>query len=390
LDEAIVQAAVESGARLVEEARVTGYETDSTGVVVSYQHRGAQQRLRARLLIGADGSASLMSRILRGAKPPRRDRIVAIRAYFDGVEGPADQADLHVNASSAPGYSWVFPTGASSANVGLTMPLEAYAPARLQLGELLMRIIEADPTIRRRLARAKVDGKISGWPLTTYNPRLPIIADRVALIGDAAGLINPLSGEGIQYALRSASWIAEALHHPVASDDLTTAGLRPYAARVQAEMRYDMALSRFLVDLSKNRSLNPLWLSALQAGGKRAASDAGYFDTAAGLFAGIVPASELLTPTLGWRAVKAAARTGYASALDALRGSKRVRMCGATPSNAVGSMFKDSVEHPVASIRWCIDCALSALELATQMAISAVDDRRRGAEHHSASDERSN
>ena len=55
-----------------------------------------------------------------------------------------------------------------------------------------------------RLAHAKVRDKIVGWPLVTYNPRLPIIANRVVLIGDAAGLINPLSGEGIQYALRSA------------------------------------------------------------------------------------------------------------------------------------------------------------------------------------------
>jgi hypothetical protein len=52
-------------------------------------------------------------------------------------------------------------------------------------------------------------------------------------------------------------------------------------------------------------------------------------------------------------------------------------------------MLKDSVEHPVATIQWGIDCASNALELATQMAIAAVDDRRRGAEHHSASDERS-
>ena len=80
LDNAVVHAAVASGARLIEEARVTGYETDARGVTLSYQEIGGQKRLRARLLIGADGSSSLISRILRGAKPPRRDQIVAVRA----------------------------------------------------------------------------------------------------------------------------------------------------------------------------------------------------------------------------------------------------------------------------------------------------------------------
>jgi flavin-dependent dehydrogenase len=38
-------------------------------------------------------------------------------------------------------------------------------------------------------------------PLTTYNPALPLVGDRVLLVGDAGGLINSLNGEGIQYAL---------------------------------------------------------------------------------------------------------------------------------------------------------------------------------------------
>lgn len=156
--------------------------------------------------------------------------------------------------SSFPGYSWLFPTGTNSANVGIGMLLQAWSPTKQQLGQFLAEVIQSDPAIRFRLAKAKVTGKIVGWPLATFNPQLPIIGNRVALIGDPAGLINPLTGEGIQYALRSARWSAEALRDPLASDSLSAAGLGPYARRVKAEMRYDMALSRLIIDFVRNRA----------------------------------------------------------------------------------------------------------------------------------------
>src|SRR5215470_305338 len=118
LDETIVKAALASGALLIENARVEGYETNQKSVTVFYQHGDCLNCLRVKLLIGADGSSSLISRILRGAKTPRRDRIVAVRAYFEGVGGATDQADLYTSSSWLPGYYWLFPTGSGMANVG--------------------------------------------------------------------------------------------------------------------------------------------------------------------------------------------------------------------------------------------------------------------------------
>ena len=71
-------------------------------------------------------------------------------------------------------------------------------------------------------------GKVLGHPLTTYDPRLPLIGDRVMLLGDAAGLINPLNGEGIQYALHSARWAADIAAARLDSDRLDAASLEGY------------------------------------------------------------------------------------------------------------------------------------------------------------------
>jgi geranylgeranyl reductase family protein len=374
LDEAIVKAALASGALLIEDARVEGYESDQTGVTVYYQHGHCRNRLRLRLLIGADGSSSLISRILRGTKTPRRDRIVAVRAYFEGVAGATDQADLYINSSWFPGYYWLFPTGSDMANVGIGMPLESWAATKHQsLGQVLSSLIESDPAIQSRLLKAKMRGKIVGWPLATFNPRLPIIANRVALIGDAAGLINPISGEGIQYALRSARWCAETLLDALSGDTLSVLGLSPFAMRVEAEMRYDMALSRFIIDLVSHRMLSPLWISALSVIGNRAAANSDYCNLAAGLFAGIVPAREFLAPPFFWSTTKSAVMTLGTAAIEMLRRARRPPKSRTKFTNPITSLFKDSIDHPVATMKWSRDCALSAFELATQMAISAAE-----------------
>jgi|SRR5215469_5930280 len=372
LDEAVVNTAVAAGAHLIEESRALGYETDTTGVTVFYTNTVSRKRIRIRLLIGADGSSSLVARTLRAAKPARRDLIIAVRTYFEGVEGPPDQADIYLNSSCFPGYYWLFPTGSDTANVGIGMPLEVCAGIEhRQLSRLLAHLIESDPAIGGRLANARVSAKIVGWPLAIFNPRLPIVDNRVALIGDAAGFINPLSGEGIQYALRSARWCSEALREGLYSDNLSASGLRPYASRAQTELRCDMAFSRLVVDLTKHRALHTFWLSALGALAKKLASDSRCYDVAAGVFAGIVSAKELLALPLVRRTAKPTAVTLSTAASEALADSRHLQKNSVALMSTAASILKGLVRHPVATMKWSVDCIKSAFELATQMAIAA-------------------
>ncbi len=374
LDDVIVNGAVASGARLIEGARVTGYNAEPGCIVATYQDRAGEQSIKARLLIGADGSSSLVSRILRGGPPPRRDRILAVRAYFEDVEGPKDQADLYFSSSTFPGYCWLFPTGSTSANVGVGTLLETCPATREhQLSQVLTNILESDPAIGFRLSTAHRKGKIVGWPLATFNPNLPIAADRVILIGDAAGLINPLNGEGIQYALQSARWAAETLSIALRRDQLSSIDLAPYAARVQSELRFDMALSRLIIDLISNRNLNPIWLQALRIITHRAAFDKEYAQSAGAILAGIAPARD----ALGWRmlwgtAEQAVIGTAYDLAMDALHGPRRLYRTGVRAAQLTAAMSLESVLRPATSSKWGVHCVLSAMELATQFTASVL------------------
>jgi hypothetical protein len=155
---------------------------------------------------------------------------------------------------------------------------------------MLLRLIAEDASLRYRLQGARMRGKVLGHPLTTYNPRLPLTGDRVMLLGDAAGLINPLNGEGIQYALHSARWAADIAADCLASDRLDAASLEGYQQRVHQSLRTDMAFSRLVVQLFRNRNLNHLWLRALRTIATRARTDPDYAHRVGCVLTGLAPA----------------------------------------------------------------------------------------------------
>ena len=347
LDAWLVDAARDAGARLLEGQRATGMELVAGGVSLTAIEGGSTRRIRARVVIGADGSNSRTAEWLRGRPLDKQRRMIAMRAYYDGVEGPSDRADLYFSERSFPGYFWIFPTGGGRANVGIGTVLRTAPPSADHLRDLLLSIVRDDRAVARRLGSARLDGKVVGWPLTTFDHRLPIVGDRMVLVGDAAGLINPLNGEGIQYALLSARWAAHVVAQAVRHGDCSADSLSPYARTVADSLRYDMALAQMIVELIRNRSLNVVWLRSLQVLAARARGDPDYARIAGGVLAGLLPASDLVS-----RRVLLGSLEQTASMFDAgslLSGTHR--------------LVRDAIHHPGAMLAWAAGLAPAAAEV---------------------------
>jgi menaquinone-9 beta-reductase len=289
LDAWILDAARQAGATVLDGRKAEAVEQAPDAITVRGRGAAGPWQLRTRLLLGADGSNSMVARTLRGGVPPSQDRIMAVRAYFDGVEGPDGQGDIWFRGDTFPGYHWLFPTGGGSANLGVGMAVSTYPQTGRNLREMLLRLTTEDASLRYRLRGAQIRGKVLGHPLTTYNPRLPLIGDRMMLLGDAAGLINPLNGEGIQYALHSARWAADIAADCLASDRLDAASLEGYQRRVHESLRTDLALSRLIVQLIRNRNLNHVWLDALRSIASRAKTDPDYAHHLGCVLTGLTP-----------------------------------------------------------------------------------------------------
>lgn len=370
LDLWIVEAAVDAGAVLLERHRVRSYRLDEAGVTLDAEVPAGSRSLRVRAMVGADGSTSLVGRTIAGRASHGPDRIIALRAYFKGVDEPAERADLYFRGDSFPGYFWVFPSGQGSANVGIGVVLDTFPPMPEHLRELLQRQLDQDAAIRERLSGARLVGKVVGWPLATFSLSRKIVAERAVLVGDAAGLINPLNGEGIQYALLSARWAAEAIAE-AAPHDFSCEALHSYHDRVMREIGYDMHFSRTIVQAIKNRALTPVFLQALRIIVDRALRDRSYAVLTGGLLAGTVPAQHAVRPRLIWGT---AAQTAFwLTEMVARQLAGGTELLGGTAVEAARLGFgvlHDGARRPTDLVRWSTQLAQETASLAAASAVT--------------------
>jgi geranylgeranyl reductase family protein len=189
LDARLVEAAVAAGACLGQ-ARVRRLEQRDGLVVVDGE-------LAARTVVGADGANSAVRRLLGAAPNPDRHLAIAVRGYAPAPPGRPEQ----LIAEGWPAYVWSFPTGTGIANVGY--------------GLLRSRLHGGKPALHQRLrtllpAAEPDQGSLRAHHLPFSSHRPPAGRGRVLLAGDAASLVNPVSGEGIYYALASGRLAAQA------------------------------------------------------------------------------------------------------------------------------------------------------------------------------------
>jgi geranylgeranyl reductase family protein len=211
LDDLLRQHAIRAGAEFRPQVNVTGVLREN-GQVVGVTAEGPEGpvKVRARQTVLATGAAvGLLERAGLLERPALFGR--AARAYYDGMAGIADAVEFHLESVPLPGYGWVFPTSATRANVGAGFFARwgrAWAPASpRQVYDTFI----GNPLMAGRLAPAQIGGPVKSWPLRFDFPTARLAWPGLALVGEAAGLVNPLTGEGIDYALESAETAAEVL-----------------------------------------------------------------------------------------------------------------------------------------------------------------------------------
>jgi geranylgeranyl reductase family protein len=226
LDEILRAHAVRAGAVFIPHARVENVDEGNDRVTISI---GGGRTVDCKMTVIATGAQTGLLRNLGLLKQPPRP-ILAARAYFDHVEGMDDSIVLFFDGVRRPGYGWVFPTSTQGANIGCG----AFLESPISQASHLRRLIETHPHLRRILKDARQVGPIKGHPLRTdFHPSLSG-KGRVLVVGEALGLVNPITGEGIDYALESAELAAEAIA------ESTARSFNPHAI----QSRYRRALKR--------------------------------------------------------------------------------------------------------------------------------------------------
>ncbi len=162
-----------------------------------------------RVIIAADGAYSPIASRLNLANKEKKHHGFAIRAYYSKVEGLTDSIELHYDKSMLPGYGWIFPLGKQRANVGVGL-MTRFKDQR-PLKQLFERFVAENAFASAKLKNAVMEpGTLRGWPLPFGSFQGKRGRGNVLLTGDAGSFVDPLTGEGIYYALKSGRYAAEA------------------------------------------------------------------------------------------------------------------------------------------------------------------------------------
>jgi geranylgeranyl reductase family protein len=218
LDAYLAEKAAEAGADFRDGVRVREVTQAADGVEVTCE---GGERFRATVLVGADGATGMTRRVVAG--DATHSHAVALEGNVDAREyDPAvyrGRALLEVGIVPG-GYGWVFPK-ADHANVGVGGWLAEGPNLRTHLDRLCRRH-GVDP--------ARV-GSLRGWRLPVRRAGTPVARGRALLVGDAAGLVDPLSGDGMFEAFTSSKVAAAAVMDVLEGRERT---LEPYAEALDA------------------------------------------------------------------------------------------------------------------------------------------------------------
>ena len=262
---------------------------DNTVVGVQGRNKdGNPEDIAAKVVLGADGYNSIVAQKLNLYKMEMEHTALAIRCYYEGVKGLTDQIELHYLEEINPGYFWLFPAGTGKANIGLGLSKKNIKEQKKNLVDLLDIVTQLE-YFKDRFAYAKPIEKPKGWNLPMGSLHRKNHGNGFMLLGDAAGLIDPFTGEGIGNAMVSAKHAIITANKAIDENDLSENNLSEYDKNLWDEIGPELRVSTKLQKLARSKFLLNFVIN-------RAARNDELKNIIGGMLANEIPRTDLANP----------------------------------------------------------------------------------------------
>lgn len=238
---------------LIEDGKVVGVESKN-------------KTFGAKIVVGADGANGITAKALGMGALDENHNAVAIRSYYSNVKGVTNNVELHFLDQVQPGYFWIFPLNQrmGEVNVGLGILSRNVRDKNLQLKQLLDDIISEHPQFRDRFTEAKCLAPTKGWSLPFGSKKRTLAFDGAVLVGDAAGLIDPMSGEGIENAFRSSKCASAIIKEALTENNFSHSFLRKYEKALEKILRPELRKGYVIQYVTRNPTFLKLTFSFLK------------------------------------------------------------------------------------------------------------------------------
>jgi geranylgeranyl reductase family protein len=260
LDGALVERLRAVPVSLRERTRVVDVIVEGDRVVGVRAEDAGQRPLevRARVVVAADGRASVVAQRL-GCRRPHTLSRMALITYVSGLADCRELGEIFVDP---PDYAILNPLAPDRVNLGLVVPLAHAAPWSARLEDFLAARVRQLPHLASRLA-----GAVRVAPIRALGPLAhrvePPRAGGVLLVGDAAGFYDPFTGEGVFTALRSAELAIETIVRALRAGDVSAGALGAYERARREAFQGKERVTRALQLIIRHRRLANLACRAL-------------------------------------------------------------------------------------------------------------------------------
>ncbi|RFN58382.1 geranylgeranyl reductase family protein [Marixanthomonas ophiurae] len=238
-----------SNIEFIENQKVKAIDTKEDSVFIET----SLSTFQTKLIIGADGANSIVNRKLNNNKLNKKHHSGGLRQYFENVTGLDDTGfiELHFYKEILPGYFWVFPLPGNKANVGLGILSSEISKQNINLKEKFTHLINNHPNLKDRFKKAKPLETIKGFGLPLGSKKKPLSGNRFLLLGDAANLIDPFTGEGIGNAIRSGRFAATHIKEAFKTNRFDADFNKKYDIKIYQAMWNELRVSKSLQNLLK-------------------------------------------------------------------------------------------------------------------------------------------
>jgi geranylgeranyl reductase family protein len=276
LDHILLKNAVSEGAEFRGSCKVGAIENKADHVIVHGQSNGEECLFRGKYAVIATGANMGLLR-KHGFLTKKPKPVIAARSYYENSHAETDCFNFHFNDVPLPGYGWIFPMANNKINVGVGIIAKKNAP-QAHISEVYSNFVD-QPYMRDILAGATRLTELQTYPIRTDFLSATLYKERTLLVGEAAGLVNPLTGEGIDYAMESGGIAAEHL-----SQLLQTGGSPDRLILYAEALRENFTpIFKFSAQIVKS-CLNPFMLNTMiAASGKRSSLGEASMDIVLGI-----------------------------------------------------------------------------------------------------------
>lgn len=265
LDEMIRQRALAAGVRYQDATHVTDITYHNDGITVHGRRGSASIQHHGRMAVIAVGAAmKLLMQLGILREPPLLT--LAARAYYEDVQNLSGRFEFYFEGVPLPGYGWVFPLSPTSANIGAGIFVSGWSKKHKHTAQAVLKQFLQVPVLREMLAHARQTSPVRGYPIRTDFATAATYTNRVLLVGEAAGLVNPLTGEGVDYALESGKIAAAHLCAMFDTADFSEPRLHEYDAALRSHFHEQVVFCNRIRDWYLHR---PIINRIIRAANKR-------------------------------------------------------------------------------------------------------------------------